>query len=84
MPGVPKGYYKPLWVYAGDMLPDKNARTDDEPDCRRLIRECLSRKRNSDKCIEWIAKNNLILEDDSPEDRRETLSERPKKKQRKI
>lgn len=66
LPGVPKGYYDPLWVWAGDMLPKRNERYDGEPDSRKLIRECLENKKinEKEKCLKWIRDNNFKLSDD--------------------
>ncbi|CAF1077555.1 unnamed protein product [Brachionus calyciflorus] len=61
LPGVPKGYYDPLWVYAGDMVPLKDSSKDDDPDCRELIKDCLRKKNKEDKnkCETWLMENNF-------------------------
>jgi len=69
-PGIPKDYYSPKFVYAGDMLPKKGQDIDNEPDCRELVRACLARKSSQvrNQVEEWIEKNQYILYDEISDD----------------
>ncbi|RNA17040.1 hypothetical protein BpHYR1_018050 [Brachionus plicatilis] len=69
--GVPKGYYDPLCVWAGDMLPVKGKVEDGGPDSRNVIKNFLDfiKAADKNKCENWIYENNFQLgEDDANEE----------------
>ncbi|CAF1084275.1 unnamed protein product [Brachionus calyciflorus] len=91
LPGVPRGNYDPLWVYAGDMVPLKDSLNEDDPDCRELIEECLYKKKKEDriKCETWLMENNFDFkcsdfnEDEKAENRNEQKRKPTKEKKEK-
>ena len=51
------------------MLPNRKKREEDEPDCRKLVNECLNNHTNriKQKCLMWLEENDYVLSESDNE-----------------
>lgn len=51
------------------MLPNRKNREEDEPDCRKLVNECLNNQTNriKQKCLMWLEENDYVLSESDNE-----------------